>query len=152
MEKIKIRKKINFFDESILEGNINVIQSNLSKVIKELEKLGWEDVELVQEGYYEHSEIVAYGYILESDSEYEKRLKENQIKLDKEKKKLEKQAKQYQKLKEQFEPSNTIYKCCDNPEIETFLENNSGLDVSGQQLYGPTTVVFRCKNCGGFCL
>jgi hypothetical protein len=37
-------------------------------------------------------------------------------------------------------------KCCDNPEIEMFLENHSNSDGSGR--LGVTDRIFKCKNCG----
>lgn len=40
--------------------------------------------------------------------------------------------------------------CCENPSIQIFMENTSGKDIGGNQLYGATTRTFKCVNCGKF--
>jgi len=50
-----------------------------------------------------------------------------------------------QKILDKLE-SIPIKNCCDNPEIESILENHSNSDGNGR--LGVTNIIFKCKNCG----
>lgn len=108
MEKQKFWVQMHSFDYLWLQGPIDTVIKKLNefKILKQEE--GYSDIELKEELYFQSSEIVAFGYRLETDSEYKDRITKEQQKRDqrknKEEKKLLKQKEQYLKLKEIFEP------------------------------------------------
>lgn len=88
--------------EYILQGDIDAAIDNLRNLELKLKEQGYADLKLKFCQSYTASEFELWGYRLETDEEYETRLKMEQIQIDKAKKKLERERAKYEELKKKF--------------------------------------------------
>lgn len=74
--KLKIRKQISILDQTNLTGPIQKVIDWVTTLEKEYSDKGYSNMELNLEGSYEdYPDLVLYGYIEETDKEYNNRMK-----------------------------------------------------------------------------
>ena len=95
--KIQVRETIRLWEdfEGPLEGIISTLQSNRDD--------GWEGIDAESIGYDGAVEYYLYRHRLETDKEYEKRMKELEKEKEKKLKAKDKRRMQYEKLKKEFD-------------------------------------------------
>lgn len=96
--------------KDIFEGNIDEIVERLIKVKNSYESQGFTNLQAIVEHSYDYYDIDLYGERLETDAEYQKRLKiearERDAKAYAKRKKEEKERREYERLKKKFETNN----------------------------------------------
>jgi hypothetical protein len=96
-EKIQVRETLRFDD--IFYGKLEYI----IEMLQDWKTEGnWEGIDIQSIGYDGAVEYYLYKHRLETDKEYEKRMKELEKQKDKELKQKEKRRKEYLKLKKEF--------------------------------------------------
>jgi hypothetical protein len=97
-EKIQVRET-KWVWGGDFEGPLASIISSLQSDLDD----GWEGIEVQSIGYDGAVEYYLYKHRLETDKEYEKRMKELEKQKEKELKQKEKRRKEYLKLKKEFD-------------------------------------------------
>jgi hypothetical protein len=94
--KIQVKETIRLWEdfEGPLESIISTLQSNLDD--------GWEGIDVESIGYDGAVEYYLYRHRLETDKEYEKRMKELEKERERKLKAKEERRLQYEKLKAEF--------------------------------------------------
>lgn len=109
-------KGCDCYSEYDFEGKISDIVSSLSDTIEKAEELGYRDIELKNDTLYpEDANFEVWGIRDETDSERDKRLKNEARKKELDKKRKEnakaKKYKEYLKLKKEFEQPASCVHC-----------------------------------------
>lgn len=102
MERKRILSQVNINTDMFMTSFEKVSQLILEQKDK-LEKEGWTSVHFKMDYSYEGSELIVMGMRLENDTEYNKRLSDEQKKLIASEKKIEKERKKYEGLKLKYE-------------------------------------------------
>lgn len=102
MERIKVLRQININTEIFLTSFEKASKLLLEKK-EELESQGWSSIHLKMDYYHDFAELNVYGMRLENDSEYNKRMKDEERKRKAAERKLERERKKYEELKKKFE-------------------------------------------------
>lgn len=102
MERKRILSEINL-DTEMFMTSFDKAASILIEQKEKLEKEGWINIHLKMNYYYGGADLVVYGMRLENDTEFNKRKKQEELKLKRDKQRLERRQKQYEKLKKEFE-------------------------------------------------
>ncbi len=103
MEKIRIKKKVECFQEEIFENSFESVINDLKEMYDELTKEGWTELTFERVYIYEYSEIELHGMNYETDQEFNKRIKKIEMDKEKEKDEQEKEKLEYERLKKKFE-------------------------------------------------
>lgn len=99
MERKKITCKIEGFSTAFLFTRFDKAAKLLLEKKVELEKMGWTNVHLKCETYYDSTDLSAYGTRFENDEEYNKRLKILEKKTIAAAKRESRERKKYEELK-----------------------------------------------------
>jgi hypothetical protein len=96
-EKIQVKETERYWGD--FEGSLESIISSLQSDLDD----GWEGIEVESIGYDGAVEYYLYKHRLETDKEYEKRMKLLEKEKEQKLKQKEKRRKEYEKLKKEFE-------------------------------------------------
>jgi hypothetical protein len=111
MSKIKINKYITSISVSDFSGQISDIVEYLLEREQYCKSLGYEDIEIDINVYHGTVDVDLMGLILETDVEYEKRLRETIIHeeevAENAKLRAQQEYNEYLKLKQKYESDNT---------------------------------------------
>ena len=102
MERKRILSQVNTDTDMFITSFEKAAKLLLEQKDK-LEKEGWTSVHLKMDYYHDGAELVVMGMRLENDTEYNRRLAEEQKKLIDAEKKTEKERKKYEELKLKYE-------------------------------------------------
>lgn len=103
MEKKFVLDQIRDIDANIFLTSFEYAAHLLILKKKELESKGWSNIHLKLEEWYDGAELVVMGRRLETDDEFQKRIKKQQKESKKKVAKDERDKKTYLQLKAKFE-------------------------------------------------
>ena len=98
MERKRILSQVNINTDMFMTSFEKAAKILLEQKDK-LEKEGWTSVHLKMDYYHDGAELIVMGMRLENDTEYNKRIADEQKKLIAAEKKAERERKKYQELK-----------------------------------------------------
>jgi hypothetical protein len=98
MERKRILSQVNINTDMFMTSFEKAAKILLEQKDK-LEKEGWTSVHLKMDYYHDGSELIVMGMRLENDTEYNKRIADEQKKLIAAEKKAERERKRYEELK-----------------------------------------------------
>ena len=102
MERKRVLSQVNINADLFMTSFEKAAKLLLEKKDK-LEKEGWTSVHLKMDYYHDGAELIVMGMRLENDTEYKKRISDEQNKLIAAEKKEERERKKYEELKLKYE-------------------------------------------------
>lgn len=102
MERKRILSQVNINTDMFMTSFEKAAKLLLEQKDK-LEKEGWTNVHLKMDYYHDGAELIVMGMRLENDTEYNKRIADEQKKLIVAEKKAERERKKYEELKLKYE-------------------------------------------------
>ena len=102
MERKRILSQVNV-DTDMFITSLEKAAKLLLEQKDKLEKEGWTSVHLKMDYHYDGAELIVMGMRLENDTEYNKRLADEEKKLIAAEKKTERGRKKYEELKSKYE-------------------------------------------------
>ena len=102
MERKRILGQVNINTDMFMTSFEKAAKLLLEQKYK-LEKEGWTSIHLKMNYHYDGAELIVMGMRLENDTEYNKRIANEQKKLIAAKKKVERERKKYEDLKLKYE-------------------------------------------------